>query len=728
MIRFLTLVILYSLFTNPVEAQNLVKNSSFEYFDYTSRFLNTTGLDFEKQVKHWTVPNQASTDLISPRMKNKNITTIPAHTGKNMAGIVINGDFWAEYLAIKLKKPIKAGVNYYVEFWIAMPPVYSKKKMKATKLNANFGVRFGDKVFNLDKKILPGKPQIHATTETLIEPKKWTKIFGTYSATEAADYLYIGQFLNPDIDPNIVIGYFFIDDVFVEPFSSTAIDFVPSSYYRIKGSTASVIMENIYFETDKHDLLLDSEKELDKLVNIMNKNPSIAIEILGHTDDQGDIDHNASLSENRAKTVYDYLVAEGIPQKRLRSQGMGYTKPVASNSTDAGRQKNRRVEFKVSGEITADNLPQGPGDVYRFSKNADSAKPLQLSFTNPNAFKNNCMGESGAPDLDPDQKSLLAKCNPVNAKKHILEKTKDQQTVFFNEYALNPQNRIFFISLLQELKDQGFNYLALDALSGKDNQLQERGYPVLNSGYLTREPVFGELIRTAIDMGFDLLSFNPSKVEVKKAQQILGKKFGAEDEGMARRWAQGMNIYRIRKKYPDAKILIYSSEPILNESGDETERSAAAWYKALSSKDPFTIEQSSMTDKCELAKHPLFASRAIKEPTIFMAKVVSKKVSFKTGSTDLQVFHPAYSTIYNRPNWMTQTRTPYLFNPDKHGMAYPCMVLAYKPDEDPDFAVPIDVVEFKDNGEKTALMLPKGDWVLVMTDYTKHKKLEVVVK
>jgi len=724
MIRNLFITILCIHFTIEVGAQNLVKNSSFEYFDYTSRFLNTTGRDFEKQVKHWTVPNQASTDLISPRMKNKNITTIPAHTGKNMAGIVINGDFWAEYLAIKLKKPLKPGTNYYVEFWIAMPPVYSKRKMKPKNLNANFGVYFGDKIFNLNKNILPGKPQVHATTATLIEPKKWTKVFGTYTATEASEYLYIGQFLNPDIDPNIVIGYFFIDDVFVEPFSSTAIDFVPSSYYRIKGSTASVIMENIYFETDKYDLLTDSEKELDKLVNIMNKNPSISIEILGHTDDQGGEDHNTSLSENRAKTVYEYLVAEGIPQKRLRSKGMGYSKPVASNSTDQGRQKNRRVEFKVSGEITADNLPQGPGDVYRFSKDADGSKPLQLSFTNSTAFKDNCMGESGAPQLDQEQKALLSKCSPVNAKKHILSKTKDQKTVFFNEYALNPQNRIFFLSLLQELNEQGFNYLALDALSGKDNQLQERGYPVLNSGYLTREPVFGELIRTAIDMGFDVLSFNPSKTEVTKAQQVLGKKFGAVDKEIARRWAKAMNILRIRKKYPDAKLLVYSSDPILNETGDETEKSVAAWYKKLSNKDPFTIEQSSMTDKCELAKHPLFSSRTVKEPTIF----TFKKIAFKTGSTNLQVFHPSSSTTYNRPKWLTQTRTPYLFNPDKHGMTYPCMVLAYKSGEDPDFAVPMDVVEFKDNRDKTALMLPKGDWVFIMTDYSKHKKLDVVVK
>ncbi len=96
-----------------------------------------------------------------------------------------------------------------------MPPVYSKRKMKPTYLNPNFGALFDDKIFNLDKNILPGKPQVHATTQTLIEPQKWTKVFGTYTATEASTYLYIGQFLNPEVDPNVVIGYFFLDDVFI---------------------------------------------------------------------------------------------------------------------------------------------------------------------------------------------------------------------------------------------------------------------------------------------------------------------------------------------------------------------------------------------------------------------------------------------------------------------------------------------------------------------------------
>jgi len=92
------------------------------------------------------------------------------------------------------------------------------------------------------------------------------------------------------------------------------------------------------------------------------------------------------------------------------------------------------------------------------------------------------------------------------------------------------------------------------------------------------------------------------------------------------------------------------------------------------------------------------------------------------------VFNPTMLKAYGRPNWMRTNRTAFSFNPDKHGMTYPCMVLAYRPGEDPDFAVPMDVVEFKDNREQVALMLPKGDFVLVMTDYSKHKKLEIVVK
>jgi outer membrane protein OmpA-like peptidoglycan-associated protein len=80
----------------------------------------------------------------------------------------------------------------------------------------------------------------------------------------------------------------------------------------------------------------------------MNENPTYNLEVLGHTDDQGDDANNMKLSKDRAAAVEKYLEDKGVNTGRVRSEGFGETMPVADNKTSAGRAKNRRVEFKVS--------------------------------------------------------------------------------------------------------------------------------------------------------------------------------------------------------------------------------------------------------------------------------------------------------------------------------------------------------------------------------------------
>lgn len=110
---------------------------------------------------------------------------------------------------------------------------------------------------------------------------------------------------------------------------------------------AVIRLNNIFFETAKATLLPTSQSELDGLVQIMNENPSMIIEIRGHTDNVGADDMNKTLSENRAKSVVDYLVSKGIAATRLSSKGFGETSPTATNDTPEGRALNRRVEFRV---------------------------------------------------------------------------------------------------------------------------------------------------------------------------------------------------------------------------------------------------------------------------------------------------------------------------------------------------------------------------------------------
>lgn len=108
-----------------------------------------------------------------------------------------------------------------------------------------------------------------------------------------------------------------------------------------------VILKNIFFETGKFNLRDESKSELNKLGDFLTQNPKVKIEVSGHTDNVGDEKMNQSLSLNRAKSVYDFLITNGIAQERLTFKGFGETQPVDSNDTEKGRANNRRTEFKV---------------------------------------------------------------------------------------------------------------------------------------------------------------------------------------------------------------------------------------------------------------------------------------------------------------------------------------------------------------------------------------------
>ena len=113
-----------------------------------------------------------------------------------------------------------------------------------------------------------------------------------------------------------------------------------------------VVLENIYFEYNKADLKPVSFKELDKLAENLKNNISHTILITGHTDSKGNVTHNLELSKKRALAVGDYLNKKGIAKERISTKGVGSSYPIASNNTEEGQRKNRRVEFKISTDKT----------------------------------------------------------------------------------------------------------------------------------------------------------------------------------------------------------------------------------------------------------------------------------------------------------------------------------------------------------------------------------------
>ena len=109
----------------------------------------------------------------------------------------------------------------------------------------------------------------------------------------------------------------------------------------------TIILNNIFFESGSSSILNQSKPELNKVVELLNANSKMRIEVGGHTDNIGNDLSNVTLSEQRAKSVMNYLIEKGIAATRIEAKGFGKSKPVADNSTELGRSKNRRTEFKV---------------------------------------------------------------------------------------------------------------------------------------------------------------------------------------------------------------------------------------------------------------------------------------------------------------------------------------------------------------------------------------------
>lgn len=110
----------------------------------------------------------------------------------------------------------------------------------------------------------------------------------------------------------------------------------------------NVTLKNIFFETNKFDLLSESIREIDLLIEFLHQNEKVNIEIQGHTDNIGDTKLNEKLSYNRANAVYTYLIKNEIDAKRLSFKGFGASKPIADNKTEFGRKNNRRTSFIIT--------------------------------------------------------------------------------------------------------------------------------------------------------------------------------------------------------------------------------------------------------------------------------------------------------------------------------------------------------------------------------------------
>lgn len=144
-------------------------------------------------------------------------------------------------------------------------------------------------------------------------------------------------------------GYLFYSDNFSLSDSARAKPVVKDVPLIPIAEGARVVLNNIFFETNKYDLKAESRVELEKLRQFLKTNGGVKIEIGGHTDNTGSREINVALSNNRAKAVFDYLVNAGVDASRLSYKGYADEQAIASNESSLGRAKNRRTEFRITG-------------------------------------------------------------------------------------------------------------------------------------------------------------------------------------------------------------------------------------------------------------------------------------------------------------------------------------------------------------------------------------------
>lgn len=341
-----------------VTTNNIVPNPSFERYSGTPIGWFYKGRHFSEVMKYWNSPTGASPDVFGPKVRvpghwaAKGFGQQTAHEGKSMVGLTTYGcnggkPHCREYVQIQLAEPLVKGQNYYAEFWVSHIP-------RSLQVN-NIGLYFSEQEIKtkFDEPIIR-QPQVK--TDRIVSANNWTKISGKFTAETEAGYLIIGNFF-PDQMTKVRkpganalnYAYYYVDHIIVR--KATPIMDVPikdDDLTRIPLEEGKIVqLKDIFFDTDKSELLPRSNIELNKLVAVMQQHPGMVIEVNGHTDSVGDIDYNLNLSMRRAKSVADYLLKFGISPERTRYRGYGSQQPIADNETGTGRQLNRRVEFVI---------------------------------------------------------------------------------------------------------------------------------------------------------------------------------------------------------------------------------------------------------------------------------------------------------------------------------------------------------------------------------------------
>ncbi len=344
-----------------------------------------------------------------------------------------------------------------------------------------------------------------------------------------------------------------------------------------------------------------------------------------------------------------------------------------------------------------------------------------LAFAGDYAMASEFVSKSFDPLPDTVAKKISEEVNDLTgiqyapAKDAIADNAQYYRVMMINEDRAKPEHRAFTYSLLNDLYKKGYRYLAMEALNNLSNHCLDS----LNvfTGFYTNEPVAGELVRKALQLGYKLISYEDT---------LAYKHTNSQRDSM-----QAANLYEVIKKDPAAKMLVHAGDGHIAEENTGDYFPMGYWFKKISGIDPFTIEQTGLTEgsNFEYGKifYDYFVTRfAITEPSvIFQNKRPFNPFGIK--GYDLLVLHPPTRYQQDRPSWLSLSgeRQPVLIQPTERNLFF---VQAYYDKEYQEgltrFIVPADQTYITNRDGYYCLFLKKGNYKAVLRDIS-YKILSV---
>ncbi|WP_405368276.1 OmpA family protein [Nonlabens sp. Asnod2-A12] len=364
-------VLFVFLITNICFSQNLVLNGSFEETVTCANDLE----QFNKNVKFWNVPTSGSSDLFNACADFEDVQASNNYQGnqlpfegENYAGCYFYGiDDYREYIQGQLSEPLVVGSTYKISFQVSLAD-NSDMALKDVQILFSDSKIKSWGTFHISSKRIRNKKtklfQIELSNGDYLNDKEsWIELSKEFTATEAASHLTIGNFRsNKQTDikkqrfiPKIRKAYYYIDHVQlirIDPPIEIEKPKTVVKEMQLEESTFKLnsiyTLKSVLFDFDKATLIEKTTQELDELVTYLKSHLDLKVTINGHTDYLGNAAYNQKLSEDRAKSVANYLINKGISKHRINYRGYGESQPIDPNEPEDAQAKNRRVEFVLS--------------------------------------------------------------------------------------------------------------------------------------------------------------------------------------------------------------------------------------------------------------------------------------------------------------------------------------------------------------------------------------------